>query len=110
MDSTVDTPIILTEDYANKTAQALANFFIDYWKLTKKSGGVTAAPEVKPEVSYRVKVTASKLNIRAGAGITYKVVGAITDKGVYTIVETKGSWGKLKSGAGWISLLYTKRV
>ena len=28
----------------------------------------------------------------------------------YTIVEEKNGWGKLKSGAGWISLAYTKRV
>lgn len=72
------------------------------------------APEknepVQTDTSYKVRVTASVLNIRAGAGITYKVVGTIKDKGVYTIVETKGTWGKLKSGAGWISLLYTKRV
>ena len=29
---------------------------------------------------------------------------------VYTIVEQKGNWGRLKSGAGWISLSYTKKV
>ena len=33
-----------------------------------------------------------------------------TDKGVYTIVQTSGNWGKLKSGAGWICLDYTTRV
>ena len=36
--------------------------------------------------------------------------GAITDRGVYTIIEQKNSWGKLKSGAGWINLKYTKSV
>ncbi|WP_282097722.1 hypothetical protein [Streptococcus sp. NLN64] len=34
--------------------------------------------------------------------------------GVYTITETKSAdgyeWGKLKSGAGWIALKYTKRM
>ena len=39
----------------------------------------------------------------------------IRDHGVYTIVaESTGTgatkWGKLKSGAGWISLDYTKKV
>lgn len=63
---------------------------------------------------YRVQVTADSLNIRAGAGTNYKKVGAITDNGIYTIVEEssgKGAtnWGKLKSGAGWIALDYTKR-
>ena len=42
-------------------------------------------------------------------------VGTITDKGIYTIVEEKtGSgatkWGKLKSGAGWISLDYVRKI
>lgn len=59
---------------------------------------------------YMVKVTASALNIRKGAGTSYPVVGCIGDKGIYTIVAEDNGWGKLKSGAGWISLAYTKRV
>lgn len=61
-----------------------------------------------PRKSYLVKVTASALNIRKGAGTSYAIVGCIRDKGIYTIVETDGSWGKLKSGKGWIHLGYTK--
>lgn len=53
---------------------------------------------------FKVKVTDNALNIRAGAGTTYKVVGCIRDKGTYTITKTSGSWGYLKSGAGWISI------
>lgn len=60
--------------------------------------------------SYLVKVTANGLNIRKGVGTGTAIVGCITDKGTYTIVETKGNWGKLKSGAGWICLDYTQRV
>lgn len=60
--------------------------------------------------SYQVRVTADVLNIRAGAGTNFKINGAIKDKGVYTIVAESNGWGKLKSGAGWISLAYTKRV
>lgn len=64
---------------------------------------------------YLVKVTADVLNIRKGAGTNYGTNGAIRNKGVYTIVaEASGKgatkWGKLKSGAGWISLDYTKKV
>jgi len=36
MDSTTDTPIILTEAFADNTAVGLAKFFIDYWHLEKK--------------------------------------------------------------------------
>lgn len=60
--------------------------------------------------SNLVKVTASDLNIRSGPGTKYKVTGHITDKGIYTIIEKSGNWGKLKSGAGWICLKYTKEV
>ena len=66
---------------------------------------------------YKVKVTNPPLNIRKGAGTNYPVVGQIKKEGVYTIVEeakgnTKYPWGRLKSGAGWISLspAYVKKV
>ena len=46
-----------------------------------------------------------ELNIRKGPGTNYGINGSIKDKGVYTITEVKnGSWGKLKSGAGWINV------
>lgn len=74
-------------------------------------------PEVKPETpteGYLVKVTADVLNIRADAGTEYKITGQIKDHGVYTIVAEKdgtgaSKWGKLKSGAGWISLDYVEK-
>jgi hypothetical protein len=69
-----------------------------------------SAPAATAFSPYLVKVTADSLGIRKGAGTNTAIVGAITDKGTYTIVEEKNGWGKLKSGAGWISLSYTKRV
>lgn len=65
--------------------------------------------------AYKVKVTADVLNIRKGAGTNYGTNGVIKDKGIYTIVaesDGKGAtkWGKLKSGAGWISLDWCKKV
>lgn len=57
-----------------------------------------------PEKSFLVKVKVKSLNIRTGPGMKYKKVGKITDKGTYTIVKTSGSWGKLKSGKGWIHI------
>ena len=64
---------------------------------------------------YRIRVTANVLNIRKGAGTNYSVVGSIKKGGVYTMVdEAAGTgatkWGKLKSGAGWISLDYVEKV
>lgn len=58
--------------------------------------------------SFCVKVLDSALNIRKYPSMTAPIVGVITDNGVYTVIaeEYGGSvlWGKLKSGAGWISL------
>jgi hypothetical protein len=59
---------------------------------------------------YKVKVTVDALNIRSRAGTNRPIVGCIRDKGIYTIVSEQNGWGKLKSGAGWISLAYTQRV
>lgn len=38
MDSWTDTPIILTEAFAENTAKGLCKFFVDYWKLELKKG------------------------------------------------------------------------
>lgn len=62
------------------------------------------------ESGYLVKVNTSALNIRSRAGTNNGIVGCIRDWGTYTIVETQGNWGKLKSGTGWICLDYTKRI
>lgn len=74
----------------------------------------TTAPETGKLAPYKVRITATDLNIRAGAGTNHPSKGYIKP-GVYTIVEEatgKGAtkWGKLKSGAGWISLDYAKRL
>lgn len=74
-----------------------------------------SVPQEPSNLPYLVKVTASNLNIRRGAGTNYGVSGSIKNKGIYTIVDEadgKGAnrWGKLKSGAGWISLDYTEKV
>ena len=84
---------------------------------TTKPQADSTAPAEKVETfkAYTVKVTASALNIRKGPGTNYGTNGVIRDKSVYTIVaESTGKgatkWGKLKSGAGWISLDYAKKL
>jgi len=65
---------------------------------------------------YKVNIKITDLNIRKGPGTTYAKTGLVTGKGVFTITEeaagpgsVKG-WGKLKSGAGWISLDYVTKL
>lgn len=67
-------------------------------------------PEDKKQANFLIRVTVSSLNIYKGAGTKFGVAGTIKDKGTYTITETSGNWGKLKSGAGWINLSSTKKL
>lgn len=73
----------------------------------------------EPESSfqpYQVQVTTANLRIRTGPGTNYAATGGFTGAGVFTIVEespgtgSTAGWGKLKSGAGWISLDYAKKI
>lgn len=61
------------------------------------------------KLPYLIRVTASCLNVREGPGMEYNIVRTVSKPSVYTIVEEKDNWGKLKSGVGWISLKYTER-
>lgn len=91
-------------------------------EVTKRlGGGAAAVPVPEPPKAgavklepYKVRVTATDLNIRKGPGTGYARVEFIKP-GVYTIVEEsdgKGAkrWGKLKSGKGWISLDFAKKL
>ena len=69
--------------------------------------------QVYPAVAfspYLVRVSIDDLNIRTGPGTSYSRTGEYTGKGVFTIVQEQDGWGKLKSGAGWISLTYTTKL
>lgn len=60
--------------------------------------------------SYKVKVTAKELGVYKSADLKSSKVLTVTKGDVYTIVEEKNGWGKLKSGAGWILLKPTSKV
>ena len=69
-----------------------------------------------PNVPFRVKIIDEALNIRCAAGVANKAVGVIRGGGVYTIVEVaqvgSATWGRLKSGIGWINIgeKYVKKI
>lgn len=66
-------------------------------------------------VPFKAKVSISDLDIRKGPGTNYSRTQYIP-VGVYTIVKVQSGtgsdkgWGRLKSGAGWISLDYASRI
>ncbi len=94
-----------SEDGKNAICSPINTKFLTVVKDTTPAKTETFKP-------YLVKVNTAALNIRKGAGTNFAKTGCITDRGTYTIVaESKGQgstkgWGKLKSGAGWISLDY----
>ena len=61
--------------------------------------------------SFLVEIICDELNIRQQADFNSKVVGTVKKGEVFTIVEEKNGLGKLKSGAGYISMnaKYVKR-
>lgn len=89
---------------------AIINAGYDYNAVQAKVNEIVNGSKTPSFTAYKVKVTASALNIRSGAGMNYGITGVIRDKGIYTIVDEKSGWGKLKSGAGWISLNYCKKI
>ena len=74
-----------------------------------------AAASDSSAVPFLVKVSISDLNIRKGPGTNYDRTKFIP-AGIYTITEVKSGqgssagWGRLKSGAGWVSLDYVSRL
>ena len=112
-------------DYANKACpgEYLYSRMGDIAAQVNKRLGVNdagQAPAEKPQnpaagaVPFKVRVSAADLNIRTGPGTNTARKGYIKP-GVYTIVEVRSgpgasAWGKLKSGAGWISLDFCKKI
>lgn len=99
---------LLNESNIKAMAKAEVEVIAAYYGLKKKT--VSTSTQLNATGSYLVKVTADVLNVRAGAGTNYKINTQAKKGEVYTIVETKNNFGKLKSGAGWICLDYTAKV
>ncbi|CAK7061588.1 MAG: hypothetical protein BACD_02895 [Bacteroides rodentium] len=81
---------------------------IEKWNLTRYdvdaavSSG-TGNSTVFPSCPFTVQVIVDDLNYRANPEMGDNIKGQ-TGKGVFTIVEVRNGWGKLKSGVGWIYL------
>lgn len=110
---------LLNADNLRKLAEAEAHTIADYYDLTKqdKPAAPSESAQTQPDGAFLVKVMCDDLNVRKGAGVEYPVAMRIYKGYIYTIVETAkakdgGTWGRLKSGAGWINIgsAYCKRV
>lgn len=92
-------------DYVSKICNIveqynLTRFNINYSAPATTKPAATVTPAPAPKVPYLVRV---------GSGVQiYKAPGGAVVKtcpyGVYTIVEERDGYGRLKSGAGWLKL------
>lgn len=103
----VDDPEDAKKYNRDTMAKAIAEGILDK-KLTIKSPSLNPQPNTLGE--YRVRIKTASLNVRKEPRVTSAVVCTVSFGNVYTIVDQQGNWGKLKSGAGWISLKYTERA
>lgn len=102
------------DDNLAKLAKAEAKVIYNWLKKNATDEAERSTNDFEP---YKVKVLDDALNIRkTPLWSNADIVGVIRDKGIYTIVGEKmlgtTKFGKLKSGAGWISLnkSYVKKL
>ena len=99
-----------TDDALKYNAEAMAKAIVaGITGQQSTQSNTTPIVEASQDNSYIIKVTGSGLRIRKGPGTNYEIAGTVRKGTKYTIVETQGNWGRLKSGAGWICLDYTER-
>jgi uncharacterized protein YraI len=100
--------IVETQNGWGKLKSGVGWINLNYTENT--SNTTASASSTVSTGNFVVKVTTSLLNIRKGPGVSYDITGSVKKGEVFTIVETQNGWGKLKSGAGWISLGYTEKL
>lgn len=75
---------------------------------------IKPANEVKVFTPYLIRVAAGLLNYREEPSLNSKILGTITNGGVYTIISEQkdsdgNSWGQLKGNSAWIMLKYVSK-
>jgi uncharacterized protein YgiM (DUF1202 family) len=85
------------------------NKFVDLttWIPVAEAKAIADIYNYKKKEKYTIgiyKVITDTLNIRAGAGTNFDVVGEVKKGDAYTIIKVSDNWGYLKSEAGWINI------
>lgn len=112
------------KSWSNSSSQIGAYSSLDNAKAACKNGyyvfdnmGCIVYPDALHNISsstfdtYQVKLLAD-LNVLKTPNGTIVLTNGAKKGFIYTIIETQGAWGRLKSGAGWIHVSdkYVKRV
>lgn len=115
MDSASDVPMITDPEWAAKAAEGMAKGICRTAgvRWVEQAGALRPVEQARPE-GYLVRIKVPELNVRGGPGIRHPIAAVVHRGEVFTIVDQRYNgptlWGKLKSGAGWISLAYTEPV
>lgn len=115
MTNKVEADLMKTDKFCKEQAEEVAHGICDYLGIKYITSGGSIVADIAEQAQntptgYLVKINTDVLNIRGGAGTSYPVVTQVKRGQVYTIVDEKTGWGKLKSGAGWIKLSYTIKI
>lgn len=118
IDNDTDNNIIDTTAEQKKFGIAYAKAILEYLGIKYQSGSSSSSSGTSSNFMINVSgiTKGDVLNIRKEPNASSTITGKLTynDPNKYTIVEAKKvgteTWGKLKSGVGWINLRYTKRV
>ena len=97
-------------DQGTSVQEKRASYGQKYFEKYACKQSTPAQAEPSTDVPFQVKVSIPDLNIRKGPGTEFAHTGQFTGIGEFTIVDVSGNWGKLKSGAGWISLNFCSKM
>lgn len=80
------------------------------WINLSYTATISGTAPVKPDPTHKVQIVNNAIYVLNGPSPNNDIVETIYKNEVYTIVEVKNGYGKLRSGAGWINLSYTKKL
>ena len=89
--------------YVDNLLKVISSNNLKRFDATTSTQTKPTASSKYPATPFTIKVLIDDLNYRSLPSMDGKVKGQ-TKKGIFTIVDVDGNWGKLKSGAGWVYL------
>ena len=86
--------------------------------MATRKKAAAPAPEAPVTVSeqpaadgFDVEITAEVINVRTGSALGFEIVTTLRKGTVVRIAEVlEDGWGRLASGAGFINLIFTKKI
>ena len=105
------TDLAILKNNRQELAEATVKAICEYFKIPFRKN--VTIDDTKDEFLVKIIYTGGDgLNVRQEPNASSHIVTQVFHNQVFTIVEEKNGWGRLKSGAGWISLnaKFVKRI